>query len=150
VGAAPTAEIVWPRISKEGAAKTHFSRLIARPLAVKTVKKAPDGGGVFACPENRPVSHPCMQTHLPNHLWCNHHSLKRLCGVGQPKRCEQVLKQAKWRKLLFLGCPRSRQEFGDNPRRDKFLKTLCNHCIAGDRTWLYCLPQSTIIMYSFY
>jgi hypothetical protein len=39
-GAAPVAKIVCPRISREGAAKTHFSRLMARPLVAKAVKKA--------------------------------------------------------------------------------------------------------------
>jgi hypothetical protein len=57
-------------ISREGAAKTYFSKLMARPLVAKALKKPPDVGGVFACPENRLVSRPCMQTHLPAHLWC--------------------------------------------------------------------------------
>jgi hypothetical protein len=39
-GAAPAAEIMWPKISKEGAAKTHFSRFMARPLVIRAVKKA--------------------------------------------------------------------------------------------------------------
>ncbi len=47
VGAAPVAEILWPRISREGVAKTHFSKLMARPLAAKAAKKPPDGGGVL-------------------------------------------------------------------------------------------------------
>ncbi len=51
--------------------KNTFSKLMVRPLAAKAVKKAPDGGGVFACPENWHVSRPYMQTHLPNHPWCN-------------------------------------------------------------------------------
>ncbi len=34
------------------------------------LKKPPNGGGVFACQENQLVSHPCMQTHIPDYLWC--------------------------------------------------------------------------------
>jgi hypothetical protein len=67
---APAAEIVWPRISREGVAKMHFSRLMVRPLVAKAAKP-PDGGGVFACLESQHLSCPCMQTHLLNHLWCN-------------------------------------------------------------------------------
>jgi hypothetical protein len=40
----------------------HFSRLMARPVLAKALKKPPDGGGLFACLENQPVSRPCMQT----------------------------------------------------------------------------------------
>jgi hypothetical protein len=52
---------------------------------------------VFACSENRLMSHSCMQTHLPTICGVIHHSLKSLCGVGQPKRGEQIIEQAKWR-----------------------------------------------------
>ncbi len=38
--AAPVAEIVWPRISREGTANNHFSKLIARPLVAKALKNA--------------------------------------------------------------------------------------------------------------
>ncbi len=40
MGAAPVAEIVCPRISREGAAQTNFSRLMVRPLVAKALKKA--------------------------------------------------------------------------------------------------------------
>jgi hypothetical protein len=40
VGAVAVLEIVCPRISREGAAKTHLPRLMARPLMAKAVKKA--------------------------------------------------------------------------------------------------------------
>jgi hypothetical protein len=39
-GFTPAAKIMWPRISKEGDAKTHFSRFMTRPLEAKGVKKA--------------------------------------------------------------------------------------------------------------
>jgi hypothetical protein len=32
-----------------------------------------------------------------------HHSLKSLCGVGQPKWGEQILKQAKWQNCCGFG-----------------------------------------------
>ncbi len=38
MGAAPVTKIVWPRISREGVANTHFSKLIARLLAAKVLK----------------------------------------------------------------------------------------------------------------
>ncbi len=37
MGATPVTEIVWPRISREGVANTHFSKLITIPLAAKHV-----------------------------------------------------------------------------------------------------------------
>jgi hypothetical protein len=40
MGAAPVAAIMCPRISREGAMKRHFSKLMARPLVAKAVKKA--------------------------------------------------------------------------------------------------------------
>jgi hypothetical protein len=43
MGAAPAAEIVCLRISKEDAAKTHFSRFIARQIVARAEKKLPDG-----------------------------------------------------------------------------------------------------------
>jgi hypothetical protein len=39
VGATPAAEIMWPRISREGVANTLFSKLTVRPLAAKALKK---------------------------------------------------------------------------------------------------------------
>jgi hypothetical protein len=39
-GVDPVAEIMWPRISKEETVKTHFSRLMARPLVARALKKA--------------------------------------------------------------------------------------------------------------
>jgi hypothetical protein len=40
VGVNPVTEIVCPRISKEGTAKTHFSSFMARPLVARALKKA--------------------------------------------------------------------------------------------------------------
>jgi hypothetical protein len=40
MGAAPATEIVCPRISKEDAAKTHFSRFMARQLVARAERKA--------------------------------------------------------------------------------------------------------------
>jgi hypothetical protein len=37
-GAKPAAEILWPRNSKIGTAKTQFSKLMASPLAAKVEK----------------------------------------------------------------------------------------------------------------
>ncbi len=39
-GGCPCRWIVWSRISKEGTAKTHFSRLMVRPLVAKALKKS--------------------------------------------------------------------------------------------------------------
>jgi hypothetical protein len=71
VGARPVAKILCPRISREGVAKTHFSKLMASPLAAKAVKKPPNGRGLCACLENRLMSRPCITPHPPDQLWCD-------------------------------------------------------------------------------
>ncbi len=48
VGADTAAKIVQPRISRVGTAKRHFSRLMARPLAAKALKKDSKLRSVFA------------------------------------------------------------------------------------------------------
>jgi hypothetical protein len=70
-GAAPVAEIMCPRISREGAAKTHFSRSMARPLVAKAVKKASRWRRCVCLSGESTRECSCMQTHLPNHPWCD-------------------------------------------------------------------------------
>jgi hypothetical protein len=77
-GATPTTKIVWPRISKEGAA-----------LVAKAVKKA-SRWRRCVCLSGEP-------THESFICGTVRHSLKGLCGVKQPKWHEKILKQAEWR-----------------------------------------------------
>ncbi len=73
------------------------------------------------------VIHMYMQTHLPNHLWCDPSFFEMFVwGWTAQKGWTniQTSQMALW--LQFLGCPRSGQEFGDNPWQDQFLKKLYN------------------------
>ncbi len=82
-------------------------------------------------------SRPCMQTPLPNGQWCSHHALKGLCSVRQPKWCEQILKQAKWRdnRRGFWDVCGCNGVFGVNPWQDQFSKKHCNHANKVLHVW---------------
>jgi hypothetical protein len=96
MGAAPVAEILCPSISREGVAKTHFSKLMARPLAAKAVKKASRWWRCVSL-SGEQTCELSMSENTPKTVSGEiHHSLKHLHGVGQPKRREQIFKQAKW------------------------------------------------------
>jgi hypothetical protein len=87
-------EILWPRISKD--AKMHFSRLMAKPLVAKALKKKFQVAEV-GLPLRRPYT---GVVHLYKHTFqtlCGavHHSLKGLCSVREPKWREHILKLAK-------------------------------------------------------
>jgi hypothetical protein len=69
-GGSPAAEILWPRISKEGTAKTHFSRLMARPLVAKALKKK-SRWWRCVCLSGDPTRESSMYANTPsNPLWC--------------------------------------------------------------------------------
>jgi hypothetical protein len=93
MGVDPVAKIVWPRIYEDGTVKTHFSRLMARPLVSR------DQMEKVCLPVRRTqtgVIHVCKHPFMTFN-GAVHHALKGLCSVRQPKRHEQILKQAKWR-----------------------------------------------------
>jgi hypothetical protein len=117
VGAATVAEIVRPRISREGNANMHFSKLIARPMAAKVLKNASRWWRCgFACPENLHARHPYMQTHLPNHLWYGpSFSEMFVRRWTAQKRVNKYSNKPNGVMIAVFGGPWSRQEFGDNP-----------------------------------
>ncbi len=82
-----------------------------------------------------------MQTRLPNHLWYGPSFSEMFVQHWTAQKGWtniQTSQIALW--LQFLGCPRSWQEFSDNPWQDQFLKILCNRvdhwkglaCLAND------------------
>ncbi len=66
-GAYPVTEIVWPRISKEGPAKTHFLRLMAKPLLARALKKASKWRSCV-CLSGEPTCEPSMYANTPSRL----------------------------------------------------------------------------------
>ncbi len=90
-------EIMCPRISKAKTAKTHFSKSMARPLVARRKK----------CFQVNELCLPIWRTnlkvvHVGKHRLqivnrTVHNALKHLHSIRQPKRSEQIFRQAKWR-----------------------------------------------------
>ncbi len=48
---------------------------------------------MFACPESQLESHPCMQTHLPGHLWFDSSFFEKFEQRWTNQRCEKVFSE---------------------------------------------------------
>jgi hypothetical protein len=59
--------LLWPRISKEGTAKTHFPRLMARPLVARASKKASKWQRCV-CLSGEPTRESSMYANTPSRL----------------------------------------------------------------------------------
>ncbi len=142
LGADPVTEIVWPIIYKEGTAKTHFLRLMARPFVARALKKTSQWRRCV-CISRELTQESSMYANTPSRLsvvqsiirWKVWAALDSQNGMNKYSNKPNSMIIA-----IFLGgCLQVQQELGDNPWQGRFLKKRCNH--ASRWKGLACLAR---------